>query len=363
MAARARQWFRMEVAAADPSVADLFIFDFIGDWIDDFWGLGDAGYVTTAKSFKASLDSLSDAVETIRLHVNSPGGDVFSAMAIANMLRDQRTTKGRAVETSVEGLAASAASIVIQAGDPIRIGDNALVMVHNPWTITMGNSGELRKAAAELDTIRQTIVATYRWHSALSDEEIIALMDASTWMDADEAIKNGFATEKVEGLKAAATLNAASLEKLNIPEKYRARVTELLAPVETPPAPAAAADVLRLCREAGCLDLAEGFITATATTAAVTARVSQEKQARADQQARAREIQAVCAAAKLPTLADGYIRGAMSVADVRAHVTTITALKDQVEIDGSLTPANGGSGSGPKLSTQEIYDARKKRTS
>ena len=225
------KWFRMEASKKNPAIADIYIFGFIGDWVDDLLGWDD---VTTAKSFIDELEALPDSVKTIRLHVNSPGGDVFGAVAITNALRDQRTTKGRQVETIVEGLAASAASIVIQAGNPIRMADNALIMIHNPTMITYGEESDHRRAADALKTIRLTLISTYQWHSKLSAEKIGALMDEATWLEVDEAIEKGFATEKVEGLKVAASIDPRGLAKLSIPEKYRDRVKTFSAPKQTP---------------------------------------------------------------------------------------------------------------------------------
>src|ERR1051325_2166278 len=199
---KAREWFKFQAAADDASVVDIHIIDFIGDWIDDYWGFG-----VTAKAFLDQLAKLSNDVKTVRVHINSPGGDVFAASNIANALREQQASKGRTVETIVDGIAASAASIILMAGSTIKVADNGVVMVHNPWTIAVGNAADMRKSADTLDTLRNTIVATYKWHSSLSDDELVALMDAETWMDADEAIAKGFATEKVEGLKAAATID------------------------------------------------------------------------------------------------------------------------------------------------------------
>jgi ATP-dependent protease ClpP protease subunit len=350
------KWYRMQVQDEDPSVADIYIFDFIGDWIDDLWGFDDI--VTTAKSFINDLEKLPDSVKTERVHVNSPGGDVFGAIAIANALRDQRTKQGRQVETIVEGLAASAASIVIQAGDPIRIGDNALVMIHNPWTIAIGEAKELIKAADDLDTIRNTIIATYHWHSDLKAKEIGALMDETTWMEADEAIEKGFATEKVEGLKAAASLDRRGIAKLSVPEKYRDRVGALIKVEDkSDPQPAEATEVLRLCREANCLDLAEVLIKAQTPIEDVRARVAQERETRERATARAAEIRALCDKAKLPELADGYINGEMSLDDIRAHLTTLTAKLDQLEIDGSLDPDHG-TRQKPKINVSEVYATR-----
>lgn len=226
-------WYRVEnAAAASPTSADIHISDVIGGWGDDIFG-----DTLTAKSFVDALAALPDTVKTIRLHVNSPGGDVFAALNIANALRDQRVSMKRTVDVFVEGLAASAASIVLMAGTTISISDNALVMIHNPWARTAGDAAAMRAMADRLDKVRQTIIATYRWRSALSEQALGALMDATTWMDADEALANGFATHKVTGLKAAATIDRRVLATLAIPAKYSDRLTVLgLAATGTAPA-------------------------------------------------------------------------------------------------------------------------------
>jgi ATP-dependent protease ClpP protease subunit len=330
----------MEAAADNPSVVDIYIIDIIGGWDDDWiarnWGY-DMG--VTARAFVEQLAKLSDEAKTIRVHINSPGGDVFGAVNIANALRDQQVSKGRTVETIVDGLAASAASIVLMAGSIVRMADNGLVMIHNPWSIGIGEAKDMRKLADDLDTVRNTIIATYKWHSQLEDDDIVALMDETTWMDADEAIANGFATEKVEGLKAAAALDPRAVAKLSVPEKYRARVDALLKQTDPPaatPTPAAATDVLRLCREADCLDLAESLIAAQTTLDQAQARVADEKQTRAVAKARAQQIRALCETARLPELGQTYIDGGMGVEAVRAQLAVITAKVDRVEIDGSL---------------------------
>ncbi len=338
-----RQWFRFD-NANDSSIAEIQILDFIGSWDDD-WFARNFGYDmgVTARAFVEQLAALPEGVKAIHVHINSPGGDVQGGVNIANALREQQA-KGRTVETFIDGIAASIASVIAMAGSKVHIADNALVMVHNPLTIAIGNAGEMRKTADLLDTVRGQILASYKWHSSLSDEALIALMDAETWMDADEAIANGFATDKVEGLKAAASIDPKALATLKVPEKFKARVDAVLRKPEPEPAKpvaAAAADVLRLCREGEVLDLAERLITENATVDQVTAAVTEAKNTRAASAARSKEITALCATAKLPELAAGYISGAMAPEAVRAHLTTVTAKIDRVEIDGSLNPSAG----------------------
>jgi ATP-dependent protease ClpP protease subunit len=227
-------WFKFEAKAEEPAAVDLLIYDVIGDWIDDIFGFDG---VTTAKSFTAALAEVPENVKTIRVRINSPGGDVFGAAAIANALRNEQLSKGRKVETYVDGLAASAASVIAMAGSKVTMADNALMMVHNPWTAAVGNPAELRKAAETLDGVRDTIIATYQWHSPLDAKEIGKLMDEETWMSADEAIANGFADAKVEGLSAAASIDPRAASRvIRIPEAYASRVAAWLKPAEAPAA-------------------------------------------------------------------------------------------------------------------------------
>lgn len=352
----------MEQRADDASVAEIHIIDFIGDWFDDAMNrIFDEQIGVTARAFVEQLSKIPEAVKALHVHINSPGGDVQGAVNIANALREQQT-KGRTVETFVDGIAASAASIVAMAGSAVHMADNALMMVHNPWTIGVGNAAEMRKSADILDTVRTQIIATYQWHSPLESDAIAALMDAETWMGADEAIANGFATDTIEGLKAAASIDPRGVKALKVPDRFKDRVQAWIKPEPppaTPPPAANAADVLRRCREADALALAEDLITAGATLAQVEARLTEHTAQRTQAQARERDIRALCATAKLPELADGYIAGSMAATDVQAHLTTITARLDQAEIDTALPPDGGQpAGHGKVIDASAIYRER-----
>lgn len=349
-----REWYRI-TCQADAAVAEVWIYDAIGG---DWFGEG-----VTAKTFLDELQALPDSAKTIRVHVNSPGGDVFDAVAIANMLRAQSQEKGRKVEMLIEGLAASAASIITSAGDSIKIASNAMMMIHNPSGIVVGMAGDMRSMADALDSIRDSIVATYRWVSQLSVEAIRALMDASTWMSAEEALTNGFVTEIMEPVKVTACFRPEVVAKLGeVPEAYRERiaaltvppVADVVPPEPPPPPPSPTADVpgiLAECKAAGCLDLAEELIEAQASREQAKARATE-----------AQEIKGLCAAAKLPALADGYIKARVPVADVKTHLTTITAKMDAVEITTTL-PVDGDRPARPasRLNPSAIYAERNAR--
>lgn len=161
---------------------EILIYSDIGS---DFFGEG-----VTAESIKSQLDAMQG---DISIRVNSPGGDVFDGFAIYNLLAQHQGKK----TVYIDGLAASAASVIAMAGDEIIMGDNALMMIHDPWTMSLGNSSEMRATADLLDKIRDSIVTTYATKSSLDAERIQALMTAETWMNAAEAIADGFATATV----------------------------------------------------------------------------------------------------------------------------------------------------------------------
>lgn len=374
-----KQWFEIKVQADDPSVADVNVFDFIGDWIDELWGGFDG--VITAKSFVAELEKLPEAVRTIRVHINSPGGDVFGALNIANALRDQRASRGRKVETIVEGLAASAASVIVMAGDPVRMSDNALLMIHNPWTYAIGEAADMQKAAEELDKVRNTLVTTYQWHSELDDGEIKALMDAVTWMDADDAIDKGFADEVVEGLSAMASIHPLGLKHAHVavPEKYAERVAAFVrqpdaepepvlapvtpaakapdpAPVKPEPSAARAVDVVDQCGAAGLgVEFAQKLLGENVTAEDLGQLVSAERE-RLDAEARRDEnVRALFKEHNMDVLG-GYLAGAgVSVEAAKSIVTEITAAIDLAEIDAGLGPDPGARRKSPVMSYEEIY--------
>lgn len=159
----------------------------------------------TPKNFAADLESLGGRDVTVR--INSGGGDVFAAHAIHNQLV---AYKGR-VTVVIDGLAASAATIIAVAGDRIIMPANALFMIHNPAIGLSDYYGadELLKTAEALNTIKGSIVAAYRKRCKASAEELAAMMDAETWMGAAECLEKGFVDE-IQG-NVSPVLNGSSL--------------------------------------------------------------------------------------------------------------------------------------------------------
>lgn len=148
-------------------------------WFDD---------EVTPAVFRDELNAGSGDVE---VWVNSPGGDCIAAAQIYNMLMDY---PGK-VTVIIDGLAASAASVIAMAAERVVMSPVSMMMIHNPATLAIGDSGELTRAIEMLDAVKESIINAYELKTGLSRAKISRLMDAETWMDATAAVKMGFADE------------------------------------------------------------------------------------------------------------------------------------------------------------------------
>lgn len=160
--------------------ASINIYDMIGM---DFW----TGEGITAKRIAGILRNIGD--RDVVVNINSPGGDLFEGIAIYNLLRDHK----RQVTCRVIGLAASAASVIMMAGDEIQVARAGFVMVHNVWVMAIGNRNDLRDAADQLETFDDAIASVYAARTGLEKKEISKLMDKETWFSGEQAIEQGFA--------------------------------------------------------------------------------------------------------------------------------------------------------------------------
>lgn len=144
------------------------------------------GDEVTPKQFKEDLISGSGKVT---IWLNSPGGDVFAASQIYNMLMDY---KGE-VTVKIDGLAASAASVIAMAGGEVLISPTGLMMIHNPITIAYGDADEMGKAISMLGEVKESIINAYELKTGLSRTKLSHLMDEESWFNAKKAIELGFA--------------------------------------------------------------------------------------------------------------------------------------------------------------------------
>jgi ATP-dependent Clp protease, protease subunit len=160
-------------AATSTAPAEILLYDEIG------------AYGVTAKAFSAALASAGAG--PLKVRINSPGGDVFDAMAIFNVLRARS-----GVTTQVDGLAASAASFIALAGSRMEMAQNAMLMIHCAWSVAIGNKTDMRGTADVLDRVDGQILAMYVAKTGARPATITAAMEAETWMTADEAKLAGY---------------------------------------------------------------------------------------------------------------------------------------------------------------------------
>ena len=331
------------------------------DITDDIGGFG-----VSAKSFLNDMRAVKG--DTINLSINSPGGDVFAGVAIYNALR----SSGKKVNVKVLGLAASAASLIAMAGDEIEMPENAMMMIHNPWSFAMGDADELRATADVLDKIGGSLVGTYAARTGKDEDEIKALLDAETWMTAQEAVDMGFATKVTPALQARASFDLDRLPEAARKVYALAQEGQDVDP-EHPdgpgeesedeshgsvdsgvgvPAPTHADQVVEVSAALGMEVYAAQWAMdpAMADLVAVKARATE-----------AREIKALCALAKLDAMADGLIRTGKSLADARAAIfAQMEAGEEHIDTSPVASNTQQAQGAQPAaVKTSDIWAARR----
>lgn len=208
------KFFDMKMSANNSNSADIFIYGEITKYAWEEYG------EHSATTFKNELDALGDNLETINLFVNSPGGSVFEGVTIHNMLKRHKAR----VIAHVDALAASIASVIIMAADEIRMPSNSMLMIHNPWTFAIGNSAELRKQADDLDRIGNSSKQSYLQKAGekLSDEKLQEMLDAETWLSAEEAFSFGLCDVVEESNEMAASISDDLFAKYkNVPSHLK----------------------------------------------------------------------------------------------------------------------------------------------
>ena len=175
------KWKNQAATETAPAERTLFLNGTIAEesWFDD---------EVTPQLFK---DELMSGSGDITVWINSPGGDCVAAAQIYNLLMDY---KGN-VTVKIDGIAASAASVVAMAGTKVLVSPVSMLMIHNPMTVAMGNSEEMQKAIEMLAEVKESIINAYEIKTNMSRAKISHLMDAETWMDANKAVELGFADE------------------------------------------------------------------------------------------------------------------------------------------------------------------------
>ena len=164
--------------------AEERVLELSGTIAEDSWFDDDV----TPQLFK---DELNAGSGDITVWINSPGGDCVAAAQIYNMLSNY---KGK-VTVKIDGIAASAASVIAMAGDTVLVSPVSMLMIHNPATMAWGDHAEMQKAMDMLSEVKESIINAYVLKTGLSRPKLSHLMDAETWMDANKAVELGFADD------------------------------------------------------------------------------------------------------------------------------------------------------------------------
>ncbi|MCV9960741.1 Clp protease ClpP [Pararhizobium sp. BT-229] len=170
---------------ANDDAADIYIYGDIGGWWDGI----------QAEDIVREIADLT--VDTLNVHVNSGGGIVFDGMAIYNAFAAHKAN----IVMHIDGIAASIASVIVMAGDEIRIGESANIMIHKPWSFMIGDAEEMRAEADILDNLEQGIVDIYAARTDKDDDALKKLMWAETWMRGQQAVDEGFADSVIPNKK------------------------------------------------------------------------------------------------------------------------------------------------------------------
>jgi ATP-dependent Clp protease protease subunit len=309
------------------NVLEFLIYEEIGATFD--WWTGESSGIS-AKSVKAEIDSAAN-YSSIRVRINSPGGDAFEGVAILNILK----TQGKPVNVLIDGIAASAASIIAMAGDTIEMGSGAMMMIHQAWGVCIGNATDMSQMAGALSSVDKSIAKTYADRSGQDIAKISAMMSAETWLTADEAVELKLATstqgEQPDGALAMARNFKALARFAHVPKNLKPEP----APADNQQVPVAPAAVIPPQETES---MAEPNTQPTAGAPNPEPSVSLD-QLRAQARGDNLEIIEICALAGRPQMAVDFIKANASPADARKQLIDLNAKAgDAAGINSHIEP-------------------------
>lgn len=317
----ARSWFSIKALSADK--AEISIFDEIG-----YWGV-------TAKDFIAAFKGIT--AQNIDLFINSLGGSVFDALAIFNAVQ----ASGKNVTVKVLGIAASAASYVAMSGTRIEMPENTFLFLHNPINSVYGNADEMRGMADVLDKIGASLLATYVRRSGKPEAEVKALLDAESYLTAQECLDLGLCDAVTPAILATAKFDT---DRADVP----ANVLAIFAKAK--PAQPLAEQITTLAARAGLGDLAAVFALDETITTPEAAQLAISA---------ARDVAALCTVAAAPEMAAGFIRAGKSIAEVRAALIAKRADADEAAHVATHTPVASAAAVKPSAGPVAFWASRK----
>ncbi|OJT28788.1 Clp protease ClpP [Pseudomonas sp. FSL W5-0203] len=301
-----KSWYTLQASGeAEQRNIEIFVYGEIGAW------------GVTANQFVQDLRAMDDGASPVIVAFNSIGGDLFDGLAIHNAL----SRLGERCTGRIDALAASAASVAVCGAHRVVIAANAMLMIHNPYTFTGGDAEDFRRVADVLDQTLEAIIAAYKAKAPDIDEaELRRMVNAETWLTANEAVALGLADEVGDGLKVSACLGQGS-----VLQRFQHAPPDLLAqldeepevdPPEPDPAPVLDASKLALmvtqgCAAAGISNLVEPLLAATKleSEAVIQAALTNAK-----------ALHGLCVAARLPELTGEFITAGLDEAAVRARL-------------------------------------------
>ncbi|WP_163372677.1 head maturation protease, ClpP-related [Endozoicomonas acroporae] len=326
-----RQWFTFKNEAGQ--TPELFIYDDIDDW----FGVSAQGVVDQIRNVDAT---------DINVRINCRGGMVFEGIAIYNALRLHKAN----VHISIEGLAASIASVIAMAGDTVTIAENAMMMIHNPYGWAQGDAEAMRKTADVMDKIADSIAVSYTARTGKTIEEMKALMDTETWYTATEALAAGLVDQVDTSIKAAAHFDLSMFS--NAPDSYGQvqGQSESVKPKNQTVASQPQIDsvaIADLCRQAGYAEKTAAILKAALSEAEVKVRLASYDQ-----------IKNLCQTAGFPDKAADFIKDDCSVSEVQNSLLALLTSEDE-PINNALTPKQQGlKPTTSAIDTQAIYSRR-----
>ncbi|OPB02401.1 head maturation protease, ClpP-related [Pseudomonas synxantha] len=346
-----KSWYTFQASGeAEQQSIEVFVYGEIGTW------------GVSANQFVQDLRAMDDGASPVIVAFNSIGGDLFDGLAIHNAL----SRLGERCTGRIDALAASAASVAVCGAHRVVIAANAMLMIHNPYTFTGGDAEDFRRVADVLDQTLEAIIAAYKSKAPDIDEaELRRMVNAETWLTANEAVALGLADEVGDGLKVKACLGQGS-----VLQRFQHAPAELLAqlneepdveppepvdPPETAPVLDAAGLALMVtkgCAAAGISNLVEPLLATTRleSEAVVTAALTNAK-----------KLHGLCVAARLPELTAEFISAGLDESAVRARLfDKLVSSGGGFEINNSLPLDNDPEPTikAKQVDTQSIWATR-----
>lgn len=327
-----KTWYALQASGeASERVIEVFVYGEIGAW-----GI-------TANQFVQDLRAMDDGVSPVIAAFNSIGGDLFDGLAMHNAL----SRLGERCTGRIDALAASAASVAVCGAHRVVIAANAMLMIHNPYTYAGGGAEDFRRVADVLDQTLEAIIAAYKAKAPdIDDAELRRMVDAETWLTANEAVALGLADKVGDGIKVKACLGQGA-----VLQRFQHAPVELVAQLDEPPEPdpelepvdpplvppvvesaKLALMITQRCTAAGISNLVEPLLNST--------QLESEEIVLAGL-ARAKAVNDLCVAARLPEFSAEYVAAGLDAAAVRSRLfDKIVTSGKGFEIDNSLPLAD-----------------------